>query len=294
MAAVATIKNPLSPKETLIFFCTDDLHVGLHVQGEGPNDLPHPAPGRGGDPGSSDASVAAAGDDSGAAGDAPSTKGVLINPSSFGTLRYKDLVLVCGIRRDNKICLVSPGFTPLPGAPVPKGQSLAACGDGADHGWLYCISKDPAELREYSFSTRSPATVQGAQPNANSYLCAYYENSRRYCIYQGNGNSLYVVERPGGTVSKISNTGNAKPKTPMAVTNTGVNAQLYYSDSSNNLVRISRNAAGWQSSAIVENAPPLADATQLAALTSSNGLNNLLYYIVEDGEGRYQRYIDKV
>lgn len=80
----------------------------------------------------------------------------------------------------------------------------------------------------------------------------------------------------------------------MAVTNQGIIAQLYYSDSSNNLVRISRNAAGWQSSSIVENAPTLADATQLAALTSTNGQDNFLYYIVEEGEGKYQRYIDKV
>ena len=90
MAAIATIKNPLSLKETLIFYCTEDLHVGLNVQGERPNDRPHPAPGRGGDPGSSVASAAE--DEVEAAADAPSTKGVLINPSSFGTIRYKDLV----------------------------------------------------------------------------------------------------------------------------------------------------------------------------------------------------------
>lgn len=61
--------------------------------------------------------------------------------------------------------------------------------------------KDPPELKEYNFSSSSTATVQ-ASPNANTYLCAYYESSRRYCIYQGAGNSLYIVERPGGTGMK--------------------------------------------------------------------------------------------
>lgn len=80
----------------------------------------------------------------------------------------------------------------------------------------------------------------------------------------------------------------------MAVTNQGANAQLYYADSDNNLVRISCDAGGWKSPAIVEHAPSLADATQLAVVTSTDGKANFLYYIVHKGNGTYQRYIDKI
>lgn len=162
MTAIATIKNPLYPKETLIFYCTKELHVGLNVQGEG-SDPPQPLPGRGGDPGRS---VASAEDKAKAASDnAPSTKGVIMNPSSFSAIRYNDLVsflpieprilhfflgfpkLICGISQvlvcgisDNKLCFLSPGFRTLTEEPVPKSQVLATCGDGVYNAWLYCIS----------------------------------------------------------------------------------------------------------------------------------------------------------
>ena len=61
--------------------------------------------------------------------------------------------------------------------------------------------KDPPEIKEYSFSSSS-ATATGGSPNANTYLCAYYANSKRYCIYQGAENSLNATIMPGRNCMK--------------------------------------------------------------------------------------------
>lgn len=69
---------------------------------------------------------------------------------------------------------------------------------------------------------------------------------------------------------------------------------LYYSDVNNQLVKITRTSAGWQPSAVVQEAPPLADGTQIAVTTTKDSSYNMVFYIVKDSDEGYYKYMDSL
>lgn len=69
---------------------------------------------------------------------------------------------------------------------------------------------------------------------------------------------------------------------------------LYYSDVNNQLVKITRTSAGWQPPAVVQDAPPLADGTQITVTTTKDSSYNMVFYIVKDSDEGYYRYMDSL
>lgn len=78
----------------------------------------------------------------------------------------------------------------------------------------------------------------------------------------------------------------------MAVCMANSKVYLYYSDDNNHLVRIIRTSSGWQSSTIIDDAPALADGTQMTVTTTTDGAYNMIFYVVMDGGEDFYKYMD--
>ena len=74
----------------------------------------------------------------------------------------------------------------------------------------------------------------------------------------------------------ISTTDNAKPLTTIALTYFNGNVYLYYTNTSNNLIRVVKDASGWGSPRKVQGSANVADESQLT-VTTSNGYNHIFY-----------------
>ncbi|KAF8418701.1 hypothetical protein EV426DRAFT_618013 [Tirmania nivea] len=252
MAALACIRNPAKPSETLIFYTTEDKQVGYDTaQEKNLNDKfgkGGDGASRGANPGDENSRAPTLGNGT---GEAPSG-GLVRHPSAFVTLIFQNLIKCYGIANSNsRIIEVSPGVKPLQQRITTTHGGLAGCGDGNELGWLYYISNTeiPA-LKQYGLNVGSTVTVQGPPtPDKDSSLTAWYKptDSSRGVVYQNSGNTnlKYWETKGDGSQSnaEIDNTTQASKNTPLCTVVKGDTVYLYFVNSSKSLIRVERTGS---------------------------------------------------
>ncbi|KAF8443358.1 hypothetical protein BGX38DRAFT_761844 [Terfezia claveryi] len=168
MAALACIRNPAKPSETLIFYTTEDKQVGYLTDQE--KDL-NERFGKG----------------------APAPGGLVRHPSAFVALIFQNLIKCYGIANSNsRIIEMSPGVKPLQQKITTNHGGLAGCGDGKELGWLYYLSNaEIPELKQYGLNFGSSVTVDSPTPDKDSSLAAWYKPNdlSRGVVYQNSNNT---------------------------------------------------------------------------------------------------------
>ncbi|KAI5811786.1 hypothetical protein DFH27DRAFT_535044 [Peziza echinospora] len=248
MSAIACVRNPAKPEDTLVFFCTTDQNVGFSIvpdkvdgglrDGEDDDEVDVPLRGLPVNTGETKVGT------------------LVAQPGAFCSLVFDNLIRVYGVRSTGDISLLSPGVSDLPKGPSTAKRALAGCGDGEGQAWLYYLGddNDPPKLTQYTLSDFADKafSTSTAHPDPQTSLSAYYKASdgSRACVFQDNGSTklryIEVLANASEPSGDVDGTGYAAAKTPIATAVIKDTVFLYYVDQDNVLQRVVRKGrAGW-------------------------------------------------
>ncbi|MCJ1240460.1 hypothetical protein MMC14_008463 [Varicellaria rhodocarpa] len=211
--------------------------------------------------------------------------------------------------------LVISQIIPFPN-PVAKDSELqtpyvgfAAISDGEDHSWLYNLKqvklgRDPVlQETELQHGQEHETHSLGVNPTDTSKLAALHipKTKQRLVFYQREtsvGKPIQVISidsKGKGDPVTIPGTTNAYPGTPLATTyrdnNGAYTLYLYYFTQNLELCRAISSGGGWTNATLVTDEPTALVSSQLAATIDTN--NNYVFYIDNDSPKKgYRKHID--